>query len=145
MTALQELRELRNTIKAAEERITLISNQAIEEALEHTQKGEFIHDGHKYQLQRTEVFDMSNYNRYKGEDAIRWRTKKEAQAQARKYAAALTKEMDAIVKSFVTLHPDWTPDEIKLTVKVIDWCLKDKKEKNQKKKKKRKLLLLTIT
>lgn len=120
MTALQELRELRNTIKDAEERITLISNQAIVEALAYTQKGEFIHDGHKYQLQRTEVFDMSNYNRYKGEDAIRWRTKKEAQAQARKYAAALTKEMDAIVKSFVTLHSEWTPDEIKLTVKVID-------------------------
>ena len=120
MTALQELRELRNTIKAAEERITQISDQAISEALEHTQKGEFIHDGHKYQLQRTEVFDMSNYNRYKGEYAIRWRSKKEAQAQARKYASALTKEMDAIVKSFVTLHPDWTPDEVKLTVKVID-------------------------
>ena len=29
MTALQELRELRNTIKAAEERITQISDQAI--------------------------------------------------------------------------------------------------------------------
>lgn len=120
VSPLTELWSLRKLIKAAEERITLISNQAIEEALTHTQKGEFIHDGHKYQLQRTEVFDMSNYNRYKGEDAIRWRNKKEAQAQARKYAAALTKEMDAIVKSFVTIHPDWTPDEVKLTVKVID-------------------------
>lgn len=120
MSALQELRELRNTIKAAEERITLISNQAIEEALTYTQKGEFTHDGHKYQLQRTDIFDFSNYNRYKGQDAIRWREKKEAQAQARKYASALTKEMDAIVKSFVTLHPDWTPDEIKLIIKVID-------------------------
>ena len=120
VSPLTELWSLRNTIKAAEERITQISDQAIQEALQYTQKGEFVHDGHKYQLQRTEVFDMSNYNRYKGEDAIRWRTKKEAQAQARKYASALTKEMDAIVKSFITLHPDWTPDETKLTVKVID-------------------------
>ena len=32
MTALQELRELRNTIKAAEARIDQISNQATEEA-----------------------------------------------------------------------------------------------------------------
>ena len=120
VSPLTELWSLRKLIKAAEERITLISNQAIEEALTYTQKGEFVHDGHKYQLQRTEVFDMSNYNRYKGEDAIRWRTKTEAQAQARKYASALTKEMDAIVKSFITLHPDWTPDEVKLTVKVID-------------------------
>ena len=120
VSPLTELWSLRNTIKAAEERITQISDQAIAEALEHTQKGEFVHDGHKYQLQRTDVFDMSNYNRYKGEDTIRWRTKKEAQAQARKYASALTKEMDAIIKSFITLHPDWTPDETKLTVKVID-------------------------
>ncbi len=120
VSPLTELWSLRKLIAACETRIKEISDDALHEALEYTQKGEFIHDGHKYQLQRTEVFDMSNYNRYKGEDAIRWRTKKEAQAQARKYAAALTKEMDAIVKSFVTLHPDWTPDEIKLTVKVID-------------------------
>ena len=33
MTALQELRELRNTIKAAEARIDQISNQATEEAV----------------------------------------------------------------------------------------------------------------
>ena len=120
VSPLTELWSLRKLIAACETRIKEISDDALQEALTHTQKGEFIHDGHKYQLQRTEVFDMSNYNRYKGEDAIRWRSKKEAQATARKYAAALTKEMDAIVKSFVTLHPDWTPDETKLTVKVID-------------------------
>lgn len=120
VSPLTELWSLRKLIAACETRIKEISDDALHEALEYTQKGEFIHEGHKYQLQRTEVFDMSNYNRYKGEDAIRWRSKKEAQATARKYAAALTKEMDAIVKSFVTLHPDWTPDEVKLTVKVID-------------------------
>ena len=120
VSPLTELWSLRKLIKAAEERLKEISDDALHEALTYTESGQFLHDGHKYQLQRTEVFDMSNYNRYKGEDAIRWRTKKEAQAQARKYASALTKEMDAIVKSFITLHPDWTPDEVKLTVKVID-------------------------
>lgn len=119
-TALQEMRQLRNTIKQAEARIVEISDQAIKEALTYTDKGEFIHEGQKYQLQRTDVFDFSNYNRYKGQDAIRWREKKEAQSQARKYSAALTKEMDAIIKSFIAMHPDWTPDETKLIIKVID-------------------------
>ena len=120
VSPLTELWSLRKLIAACETRIKEISDDAIAEALTYTESGQFMHEGHTFQIQQTDVFDMSNYNRYKGEDAIRWRTKKEAQAQARKYASALTKEMDAIVKSFITLHPDWTPDEVKLTVKVID-------------------------
>ena len=120
VSPLTELWSLRKLIAACETRIKEISDDAIAEALTYTESGQFMHEGHTFQIQQTDVFDMSNYNRYKGEDTIRWRTKKEAQAQARKYASALTKEMDAIVKSFVTLHPDWTPDETKLTVKVID-------------------------
>ena len=120
VSPLTELWSLRKLIAACETRIKEISDDAIAEALTYTESGQFMHEGHTFQIQQTDVFDMSNYNRYKGEDAIRWRTKKEAQAQARKYASALTKEMDAIIKSFITLHPDWTPDETKLTVKVID-------------------------
>ena len=121
MTALQELRELRNTIKAAETRITEISDQATEEALALAPNGgEFTADGHKFQLQRTDVIDMTDYNRYKGEDAKRWRQKKAAQDQARKYASALTKEMKGITDAFVATHPDWEPDDVKLTVKCLD-------------------------
>ena len=118
---LKELRELRNTIKAAEARIDQISNQATEEAVALAPNGgEFTADGHRFQLQKTEVIDMSNYNRYKGEDAVRWRQKKAAQDQSKKYSAALTKEMKGIVEAFVAQHPDWEPDEVKLTVKCID-------------------------
>ena len=121
MTALQELRELRNTIKAAEARIDQISNQATEEAVALAPNGgEFTADGHRFQLQKTEVIDMSNYNRYKGEDAVRWRQKKAAQDQSKKYSSALTKEMKGIVEAFVAQHPDWEPDEVKLTVKCLD-------------------------
>ena len=121
MKALQELRELRNTIKAAEARIDQISNQATEEAVALAPNGgEFTADGHRFQLQKTQVIDMTDYNRYKGEDAKRWRQKKAAQDQAKKYSAALTKEMKGIVDAFVAQHPNWEPDEIKLTVKVIE-------------------------
>ena len=121
MKALQELRTLRQTIKAAENRITEIANQATTEALELAPNGgEFIDEGHTFQLQRTEVFDMSNHHRYKDEDAQRWRQKKAAQDQVKKYSSALTKEMKGIVDAFVAQHPDWEPDDIKLTIKCLD-------------------------
>ena len=125
MKALQELRELRNTIKACEARIDEISDAATEEAVailaeKGLDRGELEADGHKFQLQRTDVIDMSNHHRYKDEDAQRWRTKKAAQDQAKKYSSALTKEMKGIVDAFVAQHPDWEPDDIKLTVKCLD-------------------------
>ena len=121
---LIKLRELRNTIKACEARIDEISKQATEEAVailaaQGLDRGELEADGHKFQLQRTDVFDMSNYNRYKDEDAVRWRQKKAAQEQNKRYSAALTNEMKGIVDAFVAQPPDWEPDEIKLTVKVL--------------------------
>ena len=120
-TNLSELRDLRNTIKAAEARIDQISDAATAEAVALAPNGgEFTLDGHRFQLQRTEVIDMSNYNRYKDEDAKRWRQKKAAQDQAKKYSSALTKEMKGIVDAFVAQHPDWQPDELKLTVKCLD-------------------------
>ena len=118
---LIELRELRNTIKACEARINEISDAATEEALALVPDGgEFIVEGHTFQLQKTDIIDMSNYNRYKGEDAVRWRKKKAAQDQAKKYSSALTKEMKGIIEAFVAQHPEWEPDDTKLTVKVLD-------------------------
>jgi len=122
---LSELRDLRNTIKAAEARISEISYDATNEAIailaeRGLDRGELEVDGHTFQLQLTEVIDMSNHHRYKDEDAQRWRTKKAAQDRSKKYSAALTKEMKGIVDAFVAQHPDWEPDEVKLTVKCID-------------------------
>ena len=118
---LIELRELRNTIKACEARINEISDAATEEALALVPDGgEFIVEGHTFQLQKTDIIDMSNYNRYKGEDAVRWRKKKAAQDQAKKYSSALTKEMKGIIEAFVAQHPEWEPDDTKLTVKCLD-------------------------
>ena len=122
---LSELRDLRNTIKVAEARISEISDDATNEAIailaeKGLDRGELEAEGHTFQLQRTEVIDMSNHHRYKDEDAQRWRTKKAAQDQSKKYSSALTKEMKGIVDAFVAQHPDWEPDEVKLTVKCLD-------------------------
>ena len=125
-TNLKEMSSLRNTIKACEARIDEISDAATNEAVailaEHNlDRGEFTdEDGLRYQLQRTDVFDMANYNRFKTEDAVRWRKKNEAREQSRKYTAALTREMKGIIDAFVAQHPDWQPDDIKLVLKVLD-------------------------
>jgi len=125
-TNLKEMRSLRNTIKACEARINEISDAATNEAVailakHNLDRGEFSdEDGQRYQLQRTDIFDMANYNRYKTEDAVRWRQKKEAQDQARKYSAALTREMKGITDAFVAQHPDWQPDGFNLVLKVLD-------------------------
>ena len=122
---LSELRDLRAQEKAIKARIEQISDDATKEALsilaqDNKDHGELIADGHKFQVQMTTVIDMSDFRRYKGEDAIRWRAKKEAQDQSKKYSAALTKEMKAITDWFIALHPDWTPDDTKVTIKCID-------------------------
>ena len=122
---LSELRDLRAQEKAIKARIEQISDDATKEALsilarDDKDHGELIADGHKFQVQMTTVIDMSDFRRYKGEDAIRWRTKKEAQDQSKKYSAALTKEMKAITDGFIAMHPDWALAETKFTIKCID-------------------------
>jgi hypothetical protein len=123
---LTEMRTLRSTIKAAEARINQISGPATQEAVDilaakGLDRGEFTVPGvGTFQLQRTDVIDMSNHHRYKDEDAQRWRTKKAAQDQSKKYSAALTKEMKGIVDAFVAQHPDWEPDDIKTVLKCLD-------------------------
>ncbi len=62
-TYLSELRKLRNTIKACEARIDEISDQATEEAIALAPNGgEFIAEGHRFQLQKTDVIDTPTGN-----------------------------------------------------------------------------------
>jgi len=125
MKNLIELHALRMQEKAIKARIDEISDAATQEAVavladKGSDRGEFEVEGiGTFQLQRTDVFDMTKANRYKGQDCIRWREKQKAQEASKKYTAALTKEMKGITDAFVATHPDWEPDEIKLTVKVI--------------------------
>ena len=123
---LKELRDLRNRQAQIEARLQVVNPEAAREAVailaqENRDKGEFtVPDVGTFQLQRTDVFDMTDYNRYKGEECINWRTKKKQQDRAKDYVKALTKEMKGISDGFIANHPDWEPDEIKLIVKVID-------------------------
>ena len=122
---LKELRSLRNQEKAIKARIDEISDAATQEAVEilaakGQEKGEFEIDGQKYQLQRTEVFDFADYHKYQQEQAVKWRENAKEKVKEQNLVKARTAIMNGYVKTFVELYPDKQPDEIKLTVKVVE-------------------------
>ncbi len=123
---LKELRELRNQEKAIKARIDEISTEATNEAVailaeKGLEKGEFEVDGvGRFQLQRTESFDFADYRRYPQEQAVKWRENAKEKTKEQNLVKARTAVMNGYVKTFVELYPDKEPDEIKLTVKVIE-------------------------
>ena len=125
-TNLKELRELRTQEKAIKARIDEISTEATNEAVailssKGLDRGEFTVTGvGTFQLQRTDVFNLADYNKYKGEEAVNWRSEAKKKIKAQNAAKACTVAMAGFLKTFVELNPDKQPDEIKLTVKVID-------------------------
>ena len=125
-TNLKELRELRTQEKAIKARIDEISGKATDEAVAILEaqgeiKGEFEVEGAgKFQLQRTEVFDFADYHKYQQEQAVKWRENAKEKVKEQNLVKARTAVMAGYVKTFVELYPDKEPDEIKLTVKVVE-------------------------
>ena len=123
---LKLLRELRTQEKAIKARIDEISTEAINEAVailaeKGQDRGEFEVEGvGRFQLQRTDIFDFADYNKYKQEQAVKWRENAREKLKEQNLVKARTAIMNGYVKTFVELNPDKEPDEIKLTVKVID-------------------------
>jgi len=123
---LKLLRELRTQEKAIKARIDEISTKAINEAVailaeKGQDRGEFEVEGvGRFQLQRTDIFDFADYNKYKQEQAVKWRENAREKLKEQNLVKARTAIMNGYVKTFVELYPDKEPDEIKLTVKVIE-------------------------
>ena len=123
---LQLLRELRAQEKALKARIDSISDAATNEAVailaaEGKDRGEFtIPDLGTFQLQRTDVFDFADYNKYKQEQAVKWRENAREKVKEQNLVKARTALMNGYVKTFVELYPDKQPEEIKLTVNCLD-------------------------
>ena len=123
LTLLHDLRAQEKALKA---RIESVSDAATTEAVaflaaEGKDRGEFTIPGvGTFQLQRTDVFDFADYNKYKQEQAVKWRENAKEKVKEQNLVKARTALMNGYVKTFVELYPDKEPDEIKLTVKVID-------------------------
>ena len=123
---LQTLRSLRTQEKAIKAQIDQVIDAATNEAVaclaeQGLDRGEFNVPGvDKFQLQRTDVFDLADYNKYKGEEAVNWRAKAKEKLRLQNLVKARTASMAGFLKTFTELNPDKEPDEIKLTVKCID-------------------------
>ena len=123
---LMELRALRAEEKAIKARINEIAGAAAQEAVdilaeENRDRGQFTTpDGCTFQLQRTDVFDLTDYNKYKGEDCILWRESLKEKQDLQEQVKGCTRKMDGLLKSWQAEHKDWEPDEVQLTVKVVD-------------------------
>ena len=123
---LKLLRSLRTQEKAIKARIDEISPLAADEAVailaeQGLDRGEFdVDEVGTFQLQRTDVFNLADYNKYKQEQAVKWRENAKEKVKEQNLVKARTAIMNGYVKTFVELYPDKEPDEIKLTVKVID-------------------------
>ena len=123
---LKLLRELRNQEKAIKASIDQVSPEACNEAVailaaKGLDRGEFEVEGvGTFQLQRTDVFDFSDYNKYKQEQAVKWRENAKEKVKEQNLVKARTAVMAGYVKTFVELYPDKEPDDVKLTVKVIE-------------------------
>ena len=123
---LKALCELRTQEKAIKAQIDSISDAATTEAVailaeKGLDRGEFtIPNVGTFQLQRTDVYDLSDHKKYKGEEAVNWRSKAKEKLRLQNKVKACTASMAGFVKTFLELNPDKEPDEIKLTVKVIE-------------------------
>ena len=123
---LMELRTLRAEEKAIKARINEISGAAAQEAVdilawENRDRGQFTTpDGSTFQLQRTDVYALTDYNKYKGEDCIIWRETLSRKRELQEQVKGCTARMDGLLKSWQSNHKDWEPDEVQLTVKVVE-------------------------
>ena len=122
---LKLLRSLRTQEKALKARIDEISPLAADEAVailaeQGLDRGEFeVEEVGTFQLQRTDVFNLADYNKYKGEEAVNWRKEAKKKCKNQGLVKACTAAMAGFLKTFVELNPDKQPDEIKLTVKCV--------------------------
>ena len=122
---LELLRTLRTQEKALKARIDSILADATNEAVailaeQGLDRGEFDIEGiGNFQLQRTDIFNLSDYNKYKSEEAVNWRAKAKEKLRFQNSAKACTASMAGFLKTFVELNPGKEPDEIKLTLKCI--------------------------
>ena len=121
MTALQELRTLRNQEKAIKARIDIIKDQAVTEALTFTQGGKFEFLGHNYILERDEINDfVGKPQKYTMPEGVEYRQKLAEQKEYKAKSSAITKALKAIKDAFRVSHPNIEPDEVIYTVKCLD-------------------------
>ena len=145
LTAIDKLKFYKEIEKAAaeaskayDEQFGLELNKAANlqgEAVTGGVKGEFMYNGCYYQLREDVEHDLSDYNKYKGQDGIDWRRAKEELERLnteattiRNNQATQRQRMESAAKNYAANHKDYSP-VVNHTVVVLDSAKKANKKK----------------
>ena len=120
---LKLLRSLRTQEKALKAQIDIVKPLAIEEAkkLAPEDGGKFSVEGvGEFVLDVVPVYDLSDYRRYKEDEAKEWRSDKREQRIARTMVSSYTASMRTLMNNFIKLYrATKQPDSIDYNLKCV--------------------------
>ena len=118
------LAALTNASRLIDEELKLLKAECIAPAQEQLagldkESGEFEFGGHRFTLNKTDVYDfMERARRYREPDCVRYRELKREQDALKSQSKAKTTLMKAIMDNFAAEHPDWKPEDTIWTLSV---------------------------
>ena len=124
--ALVETRAMRQLIESCKARIEELEPEATELAKAELAKlgipkGQFLHEGYKFEAQRTDEYDfVGKPQKYTMPEGVTFRQKTAEQKYLKAKSSAITKALKAIKDAFPITHPNIEPDSVDYTVKCID-------------------------
>ena len=90
-------------------------------ALAQRTSGDFVYEGHRFSLSQKDIYDMAGKpQRYTMPEGVQYRDFAKQKADLAKRSSAMTKFMDALVKTFAAQHPDFKPDDTQFVLKVME-------------------------
>ena len=126
-SALEETRALRQLVVSANARIEELDGPAVEDAkvcaMEQNgeEKGQFLFDGHHFELRRAENFDfIGKPQKYTMAEGVAFRQKIAEQQVLKAKSAVITKALKAIKDAFPETHPNIEADSVEFTVVCVD-------------------------
>ena len=124
--ALVQFANLKNIESALKACLDEIKPQAIEFAkkqlaLAQRTSGDFAYKDHKFSLSKKNIYDMAGKpQRYTMPEGVQYRDLANQKADLAKRSSAITRFMDALVKTFAAQHPDFKPDDTQFVLKVME-------------------------
>lgn len=124
--ALVQFANLKGIESALKACLDELKPQAIELAMEQLAlaqrtSGDFAYEGHRFSLSKKDIYDMAGKpQRYTMPEGVQYRDFAKQKADLAKRSSAITKFMDALVKTFAAQHPDFKPDDTQFVLKVLE-------------------------
>ena len=124
--ALVQFANLKGIESALKDCLDEIKPEAIELAMEQLAlaqrtSGDFAYEGRHFSLSKKDIYDMAGKpQRYTMPEGVQYRDFAKQKADLAKRSSAMTKFMDALVKTFAAQHPGFEPDGTQFVLKVME-------------------------